>query len=454
MSTARWVVLGSMIALFGGCDSDAPSSDAGVDAARPDAARPDASTPDAARDGGHREDAGPDDGGADAAAEDAGTDGGSPSDAGPPDPDPDEDGFDTEREIACGTDPMNGADHPSATELRGSGTEADPYRICLPEHLALYAGVAGVSAAHARLGDDLDASGVALGAPIGSSEEPFVATFDGAGHTVAGLVVGASGDARPGLFAWVGAGGVVRDLTLRDAVSFAGSPLVDRNGGTIQRVRVHAIAAGGDHVGLVANTNLAGGVIEGCESGGSVTATNSHVGGVVGENLGIVRRSFSTASVAGQHRTGGLVGSSYGAILESWAGGTATGTGRWIGGLVGTARTGSVVADSYALGDVSAAMSTAGGVVGNAEGDASIARVYARNTVTAPMPSGVVGEDTNAMAVVTGCYFDRSLTSTDARCTALEPGDMARAESFPALDFDATWTIDLARRGSPILRWE
>jgi hypothetical protein len=469
MASARGLGLVIGLVVFVGCDGGAGRPDAGgVDAGASDGGWRDGGGRDAggrdggARDGGVMDGAMPDGGPRDGGATDGGAlDGGAEMDAArdaagpPPDggPDGDHDGFDRDRELACGTDPANGADFPTPTALRGVGTPDDPYRLCFAEHLALYAALAGVTSAHARLGADLDATGVALGAPIGTPESPFVASFDGAGYTIANLTVGTRDAPRPGLFARVGASGAIHDLALVDAVTFAGSPLVDRHGGTIARVFVGATAVGGDHLGLVANVVLDTGVIEDAGSAGSVTGINSHIGGLVGENLGVVRRSWSTARASGQHRTGGLVGSSYGSIVESWASGAPTGTGRWIGGLLGTARPGSTVRDSYALGDVTAAMSTAGGLIGNAEGNASIARVYARSSVSAPVPRAVLGEDTNGLASLADCYFEDA-RGADARCTGVPAADMTRRERFSGFDFDVVWTLDVARRSSPILRWE
>ena len=475
-----WAVLTALVACGGGDATtdgggDASPLDAGhrdaatdaeptPDASAPDASVKDSAAPDGAGDAATADGGSPDAGSADAGRRDAGDALDAALDAGPdidasmdagPDGDPDGDSFPTRVERACGTDPLRGDDFPEATELRGSGTEPDPYRLCWPEHLALFAAAPSVTTAHARVGRDLDFEGIAIPPSIGTIEAPYAGTFDGAGHRLSNLAIGTEAEPRKGLFGVLGAAGQVRDLHLDAATAYGGSPLAGDNRGTIARVSVEATVVAPDHVGVLLDVNRAGGVVRDSASAGSITTSASHVGGLVGQNDGLIERCSSAASVTSQHRSGGLVGSGSGTVRRSFASGAVTCRGFWIGGLVGTARDGARIEDSYAVGDVSAGMDIAGGLVGNAEGTAALTRVYAQNTVTGASARGILGEDSGGTASVSLCYFDQERTATDDACAGRSAAEMGAAGSFGGFDFTTpVWVIDPTVRASPILAWQ
>ncbi|MBR4394039.1 MAG: hypothetical protein IKT07_08425 [Oscillospiraceae bacterium] len=132
---------------------------------------------------------------------------------------------------------------------------------------------------------DLDLSGSDVG-PI----PVFNGTFRGNGHTVSGLHL--AGGSNQGLFRYVQADGLIRDLHV------AGTVLP---------------AAESDHIGGVVGTNF--GTIDSCTFTGSVAGRNN-VGGVVGENYGTVMSCSADATVSGKRFTGGVVGYNAGLILS------------------------------------------------------------------------------------------------------------------------------------------
>ena len=88
---------------------------------------------------------------------------------------------------------------------------------------------------------------------------------------------------------------------------------------------------------LVGHSN---GYIINCYSSGTVTAGASqyNAGGLVGTNNGIIRNSYSVADVVGQYNSGGLCGSGGAAgdsVINSWSGGSVSGIGTNVGGLIG-----------------------------------------------------------------------------------------------------------------------
>ncbi|WP_300760132.1 YDG domain-containing protein, partial [Janthinobacterium sp.] len=152
--------------------------------------------------------------------------------------------------------------------------------------------------------------------PVGTSgATPFAGRFDGAGHTIYGLVVNRSGIDYAGLF-----------------------------GATASNA-------------YIANVGL---------EGGSITGKN-YTGALVGSNAGTVNGSFSTVSVTGASQVGGLVGYSSGTVSNNYASGAVSGT-NISGGLVG-ANAGTLT-NNYANGVV-IGTSNAGGLAGTNSGTAS-----------------------------------------------------------------------------------
>ena len=172
--------------------------------------------------------------------------------------------------------------------------------------------------------------------PIGGSDG-FIATFDGGGHTLTGLNVSATGVAA--LFVRIGdsvgtATGTVKNLGLiNPAITTSGS------GGENQG----ALAATIGSRGLVENSYVRGGTI-------TVSGASNRGGGLAGQNNGLIRASYSTASVVATGDPAGLR----------------------LGGLVGLGVTGQIVA-SYAAGVVTPgtnanSIANSGGLVGRSTG--------------------------------------------------------------------------------------
>ena len=258
-----------------------------------------------------------------------------------------------------------------------------------------------------------------FGNPLGA----FQTTFDGNGHTLANLFV--ARDDHGGLFGTIGSSGAVRDVRLTD---------VDVTG----KQRVGGLA--GENRGLVSRVQAAGQV------SGEV-----QVGGMVGGNLGVIALSRSSAAVTGmappdfrftlelRQGTGGLVGHNGNAIRYSYATGRVVGD-RYVGGLVGlnigdgfggSSRDGARIAGSYATGSV-AGQSGVGGLVGS-NGVSSNARSlrgeikasYATGRVSGPTRGvgGLAGYNSGSpRGIITTSYWDSRTsghkTGTGARTTA------------------------------------
>lgn len=325
------------------------------------------------------------------------------------------------------------------TALIGAGSTADPYLVCLAEQLALLGtGEYTLDLAFA-LGDELDVSELEPEfATIGDAATLLTGTFDGRGHSVAGL--------RTALFAGIEPGGAVSDLALFGEADASLEPirwgfLTSHNRGLVERVRVTGTLAAPSHAGLLVGWN--DGVLEGCSSHGAISGAGAHVGGLVGVNEGTVRRSFSAATVTATQRVGGLVGrqsNESASMKECYAVGAVSGT-RSVGGLVGSLFGGEIV-DSFARSQAVDG-GEAGGLVGDVTGTGiSITNTYAAAlTLTGEGAEGLVGEvGTDSEYVVTASYFHDS--ATGALGMALSSAAMQSASSYDGWDFTSVWELD------------
>ena len=221
--------------------------------------------------------------------------------------------------------------HAIRHDLNGDGDPAtgedDPYLAGFPGRETAAAGRMGCpnTCAGYELTADLTfpaAGPLASWTPLGT----YTAAFDGRGHSIRGLnITASSGDA--GLFATLGANGVIRNVGLLN-------PVV-ANSGTAQ------------NTGALAGQILAGGGIDtSYVSGGrvAVSGLGARGGGLAGLSSGRIRASYSTAAVthSGNPNSlslGGLVGYHASAeIIASYAAGPVTpgaGSNLNAGGLVG-----------------------------------------------------------------------------------------------------------------------
>ncbi len=212
---------------------------------------------------------------------------------------------------------------------------------------------------------DTDSSGAvdssdtyASWSPIGTSASPFVATFDGGGHTILKMTIRASAS-NVGLFGSTSTAAIIRNLALL-AVD------IDRASG---RPRTDAIGA------------------------------------IVGFNRGRIERSYATGSVQGVERVGGLAGDNQGTIANSYANVTAGGS-RYVGGLAGRNHgSAASITNSYSIGSQSAKsmmystgrggfdsgiVGSEGGIVGGNTGSATISASY-WNSQTSSSPWSYAG---------------------------------------------------------------
>ncbi len=313
----------------------------------------------------------------------------------------------------------------SAVSYAGSGTAENPYQVGTLEQLQCIEDW-NLSADYV-LTSDIDASETAnwndgkgfdpVGTGAYGDGASFTGTFDGDGHTIAGLSINRSDRGSTGLFGGIGEGGVVGNVTL-DSVNVA-------RGGAAERYSDYT----GGLVGMAHSRAL----VHAVSVSGTVSGDRS-VGGVVGYlNGSTLLRSASTAAVSGSDGVGGLVGRA-----NDWE--------LYDGPEVNNA----TIQNSYAAGAVSGD-SEVGGLVSNFGG---VHDSYWDELATGQAASGggtglTTAQMTGEAAVsnMTGLDFESNWTVREGDYPALAwqtddddtpDGDDDAPESGTGLDFDPT----------------
>jgi hypothetical protein len=179
--------------------------------------------------------------------------------------------------------------------------------------------------------------------PIGNSGNRFTGHFNGNGHKILNLYINRGTERYVGMFGFVDNNASIENVGLVDANVEGDSDV----GGLV-----------GQNRGLVSESYVTG----------SVNGNGYGVGGLVGENngSGTVNRSYATCGVSGNGRIGGLIGENWGTVSESYATGNVNGSIFNVGGLVGG--NGGTVSRSYATGMVTGDGFGVGGLIGESMG--------------------------------------------------------------------------------------
>ena len=243
------------------------------------------------------------------------------------------------------------------------------------------------------LANDIEASGVANFAPLGTSASPFTGRLYGNNHVIANLTV-SSAAAGVGLFG-VTDGAVIQDLALLNAKvtgpdnAYIGALVGIAKGSsapsTIARVSVtgQVKSAGASSLGGIAGNLNANVTLTQSRSAAKVVgpAPATQAGGLVACNDGgTVQQSYATGPVTGgdDSQVGGLIACNRGgATLLSYAAGPVTGgADSEVGGLVGY-QSGGKITESYAVGKVGGgAESSVGGLIGSVFGSPIVMNAY------------------------------------------------------------------------------
>ena len=248
----------------------------------------------------------------------------------------------------------------------------------------------------------------------------FSGTFDGNHYIIANLQINRT--TSVGLFSDTQAGALIHDITLTNVAIEGGENhtggltginrgeirnssvvsgtvegssrvggLVGQNDGVIVNSSANGEVTGAGNVGGLVGENRA--QVINSNARGLVTATDNDSGGLVGRNTSANARivnSYASGNVEGMGFAGGLSGSNDGKVINSYAIGNVNGRGRHIiGGLVASLSRDSEIRNSYATGTVSSISSDnstgeedIGGLVGVMPNFATVINSYTRGKVT------------------------------------------------------------------------
>ena len=207
---------------------------------------------------------------------------------------------------------MNGAYVPGRllanaawTPTQGSGLVTQITGYALANWLSDLMQIANNPAGNYAIGKDIDGTNRVF-ISVGTPAMPFTGQFDGLGHTVSLMIAGLTepdGTNLPaGMFGVIGSTGVVRNLNLRNSILWN-----DFHNPSLTQA------------GMVAGINK--GHIANVFASGSLRFSNGAVlGGLVGENDGVIERSASDVNLtASQSTLAGLVGINNGTIAQSYS---------------------------------------------------------------------------------------------------------------------------------------
>ncbi|HOQ05586.1 MAG TPA: hypothetical protein PKY88_10280 [Anaerohalosphaeraceae bacterium] len=235
----------------------------------------------------------------------------------------------------------------------GDGSPSNPYQISTPQDwLTLCSTPADANGLCFILTSDINLSGFPI-SEVGTTEQPFTGSLDGAGHTIYGVNFQSAADFS-GLFGTIGTEGLVQNLTVYNPVisgtsfhNFYIGGLAGYNKGTIRRCTVVRGSLTPEYIfisgGLVGGSE---GLLLDCSYIGDTTLSGSYAGGLAGMNWGTMVSCKSQGNISINGTRGGhLAGGNSGRVFRCAASGSLTVSGTEGGGLIGI-NTGTVESSS------------------------------------------------------------------------------------------------------------
>ena len=270
--------------------------------------------------------------------------------------------------------------------MTGNGTKTKPFVLKTAEHLAWFRDYVngGHSYACAKIADDvkaIDMSTVCYKAdaenqvaelswtPIGNSEEnQYQGTFDGNGKTISNLYINATSD-YTGFFGYADAGSIKN-------ITFDNAKVKNTNNDYT------GILAGGVKSCMIENIKT----LDNCTVEG-----NLYIGGIAGVASGIISNCENHAEVKGMASLGGILGMYFNpenSITSCANYGAVTGTGSYVGGMVGYFRKGELQ-NCANYGNITGTVSV-GNLIGTAD-ECNLNNVLGTGNVTATFDTGCAG---------------------------------------------------------------
>ena len=275
------------------------------------------------------------------------------------------------------------------------------------------------------LAADITLTGENNWTPVGAYDESvsdednteYIGTINGGGHTITGLHINNNSDDE-GFISALGEGGTVKNLTFADVHMTAGqySGIVAGNSkGTIENCHVtsgvNSYIHGSQCVGGIVGYNV--GSVTGCTNNGTVSGSGKYVGGIVGHGTAdaVITNCTNNGTVSGEDEyVGGIVGENLGSVTNCTNSGTVSGDIR-VGGIAGW-QCFVPITNCTNSGIVSGTDYYVGGIAGGISHSATVIGCY--NTVDVTGGSyvgGIAGYMSSEFgATITNCYNTAAIT--------------------------------------------
>ncbi|MGJ0365378.1 beta strand repeat-containing protein [Aliarcobacter cryaerophilus] len=283
--------------------------------------------------------------------------------------------------------------------------------------------------------------------PLGDWSNSFKGMFDGLGHTISDLYINRNSTTYVGLFGYINSSSTVKNIGLTN-VDITGNlhvgGLAGENNGLIQNSYSSGSVNGNEQVGGLVGRNWGGGRVQNSYASGSVTGFNE-VGGLVGRSEGsTIENSYATGNVSGHSdihsHVGGLVGFNDGTIENSYATGNVSGHSgihSHVGGLVGINI--GTITNSYASGNV-AGNWYVGGLVGRNIG--TITNSYASGNVAGNFRvGGLVGR--NDAGTIENSFYDNETNTASMNDSSY--GKTKEQIATALKNASSEWETDLSK---------
>ncbi|NQY79999.1 MAG: S8 family serine peptidase [Candidatus Caenarcaniphilales bacterium] len=257
--------------------------------------------------------------------------------------------------------------------------------------------------------------------PVGSPNQPFFGSFNGAGFEIQGLVINRDEFRDIGLF------GATFNATIHDVT------LTDFN---IKGKNNTAAVVGSAFDSDIYNINIKNLTLAG---------QNRNTGSLAGlARESTFNKIYAEAKVEGNKFTGGLIGSADEVTVnQSYAYGIFLGD-KELGGIIGRSKNSKVIS-SY-TNSITVGSNKVGGLIGVIEDINEITKSYAASTVNGARAGGLVGFYLPKATIATfNSYFDKDVSGIVASPVggvSYESEEMYLSENFTDWDFETIWFID------------
>ncbi|MCK4812431.1 MAG: LamG domain-containing protein, partial [Candidatus Marinimicrobia bacterium] len=327
----------------------------------------------------------------------------------------------------------------------GDGSEGNPYQIANLENLywiaadasrwsLYYIQTADIDASETSTWDDGDGGDPEGWTPIGNGTTKLTGSYDGQNHTINGLYIN-----RGSIYGYISLFGYCY------GASISNTNLTNVN------ITGHHYVAG------LTGCNEYSAVIN-CSSSGSVNASGSNIGGLVGwsNTSSSISNSYSICNVNGYSTVGGLVGGNQNsAINRSYSCGSVSG-GSEVGGLAGYIYSSSNIANNYSSSSVNGSVYI-GGLTGNLY-YSTISNCYSYGLISGISEiGGLVGRNTSSTVNMSLWDMETSGQVSSAGGTGKTTAEMQTQSTFTdaTWDFTDVWRMNASiNDGYPYLQWQ